>query len=289
MGSRPQRSGADGPHILDRWREAAVVRASGYQKRQPWLGLVWEFGGRYSRLGGSVLVGHLTYRFFLWLLPLTLVTLALLGFASASDAELGDFGERLGLTPEFTQAIAEQARGRRLAGLIAGIFGLLWATYGLIKGLYFAYASAWEIDSTRPSQLLKAVPMTVVASLGTLVLVGLLASLSRSGLVLQLAGGIGTFVLNVAFLVAIGWLLPHRATSWTGLFPGALAGGCSFAALALVTEYYLPGRAEGASELYGTLGAAVATLFMLFLFAQVLVGAAFVDAVWHDRREILAG
>ena len=273
--------------MVDRWRRAAELRATRYRRRRPWFGLVWELGVRYSRLGGSVLVGHVTYRAFLWLLPFTLVALGVLGVASAGDAELGDYGERLGLTPEFTRTIARQAQTGRLGALVAGLFGLLWATFGLIKGLHVAYARAWEIDGTRPSQLLKAIPLTVLASLGVLVVMGLLASLSRSGFLLQLAGALGTFCLNVAFLVAIAWLLPRRVTSWTGLLPGAFVGGCAFAALTLVTTYYLPDRVRGASQLYGTLGASVATLFMIFLFAQVLVGAAFVNAVWHDRQDVL--
>ena len=57
-------------------RQASLARVQDALSVVPALDLGWELGRRYRRLNGSVLAGHLTYRFFLWLAPLFLLLIA---------------------------------------------------------------------------------------------------------------------------------------------------------------------------------------------------------------------
>ena len=64
------------------------------------------------------------------------------------------------------------------------------------------------------------------------------------------------------------------------MLPGALLVGMGLAAMNTAGTVYLPHRIQHASAMYGTLGVAAAILIWLFVFGQLLVCAALVNAVW---------
>jgi uncharacterized BrkB/YihY/UPF0761 family membrane protein len=135
----------------------------------------------------------------------------------------------------------------------------------------------------------RAIGIVLSGTLVVLVVLGVLTAAREGGLLLRVGGGAASFVVDSLILVVIAWFLPRRTSSWLDLLPGSVLGGAALLVIHLFLSYYLPQRIDGASALYGGLGAVVAILFGLFLFAQVLVGSAFVNTVWYDRREILAG
>jgi uncharacterized BrkB/YihY/UPF0761 family membrane protein len=81
--------------------------------------------------------------------------------------------------------------------------------------------------------------------------------------------------------------LPHaRDAGWRDLLPGALLLAAGAQVLHLVTVFYLAGRIESASELYGALGSASAVLLWLYLIGRLVVGSAVLNAtLWERRRQ----
>jgi uncharacterized BrkB/YihY/UPF0761 family membrane protein len=66
--------------------------------------------------------------------------------------------------------------------------------------------------------------------------------------------------------------------------PGALVVGVGTQLLHLLTVYYLSGRLESASELYGGLGTAATVLLGLYLIGRLVVAAALANAVLWKRE-----
>src|SRR5207249_3962514 len=77
---------------------------------------------------------------------------------------------------------------------------------------------------------------------------------------------------------AISIALPHGGAPWTRLVPGALFLGAGAELMHLVSVYYLSGKIESSSELYGGLGAAATLLLGLYLVARLIVAAALLNA-----------
>ncbi len=258
-------------------------------KVMPALDLVWEVSRRFRRLNGSVLAGHLTYRLFLWLFPFVLVLVALLGYHTSEGFRLADLVDHAGGSADFAETVSEQAKGGRVPMLLAGLFGLAWATAGIIRALHYIYAQAWELP-IRPRRRLVMATGRAMLGIGAATVVLFTLGLVRSQGVLLHVGGAGmSFAVEAGLLVLVMAFLPRRTRSPWDLLPGAvLFAGCVLA-LQLVAQYYLPQRVASSSELYGSLGIALGLLFYLWCVASLLVFGAFVNAVWFDRGEILAG
>jgi uncharacterized BrkB/YihY/UPF0761 family membrane protein len=92
-------------------------------------------------------------------------------------------------------------------------------------------------------------------------------------------------------LYAVLWLflsmgLPHGDAPWTALVPGAIAVAVGIVGLHLVSVYYVTRKVSSASQLYGSLGAAVAILGWTYLVGRLIVFSAVLNAtLWHQRHD----
>ena len=244
---------------------------------------------RQRAIGGSLLAGALAYRFFLVMLPLTLVVVSVLGFVSASSAQGPDeVAEQIGASGIFAQALktsSADAQSGRWWTLFTGIFLLLWACYSLARSLGIVHALAWAM---KPGKLQRP----VVATLATLGLV--VALIIISGGEARFAGeqpGVRivatmvNFIVTGALWLGVSSLLPNRATSWTGLLPGALLFAVGVKAVHVFTIYYVVPHIERSSQLYGSLASAAGILLSLWVTGVIIViGASLNGAVWDWRQ-----
>jgi uncharacterized BrkB/YihY/UPF0761 family membrane protein len=255
----------------------------------PALDLLWRFGSQYRRLNGSVLVGHLTYRFFLWFAPFLLVLVALLGYGAAAQLWVAKYLDEAGLEADFTTSVSEQAQASRLYLLVFGSFALLYTTWGLLRAMHYAYAQVWEVEIRPPRGITRAIGFLLLgAAVATLVAM-IVSWLRAGGLLLRLGGSTTALVALVAIVLLLSRTLPRRSDSLFDLLPGAILAGVALFLMQLFAQLWLPRKVESSSDLYGSLGAVFATLLYLWLIATTLVGSAFVNAVWTDRHAILAG
>lgn len=257
-------------------------------KVMPALDLVWEVSRRFRRLNGSVLAGHLTYRMFLWLFPFVLVLVALLGYDTSEGFRLADLVDQAGGSADFADTVSEQAKGGRVPVLVVGLFGLAWATAGIIRALHYIYAQAWELPIQPRRRLVMATGRALLGIAAATVVLFLLGLVRSQGLVLRVGGAGISLAVQMGLLLVTMAFLPHRTRSVWDLVPGAALFASCMLALQLVAQYYLPQRVASSSELYGSLGVALGILFYLWCIASLLVLVAFVNAVWFDRAGILA-
>lgn len=262
------------------------------RSRWRWLTLPVEFVQRWISTNGSVLAGHLAYRVFVFLLPLLVLLVGVLGYAASTGADIeGGLRDGTGVGQAVAATVAdtgEQAERGHVQLLVLGGFTLLLAASGLVRALQLVFATAWGVSPRMgPNRLVlltRFLPGVVVV-LGA---VALRQWLSRSGLVLTLGSEALGLAINVVALLGLSWVMPRRATRLVDLLPGAVVGGIGLGVLQLAALVYIPNRLERASALYGTLGVALVALAYLFFMGQILVASALANAVWLDRDEILA-
>jgi uncharacterized BrkB/YihY/UPF0761 family membrane protein len=274
---------------VDTARRAALARVQEALLVVPALDLVWELGRRYRRLNGSVLAGHLTYRFFLWLAPFFLLLIATFGFGARDAFWLGDLVSNAGVDETFGQSVADQASSGRLYALWIGLFGLVVATYGLLVAMHYVFAQAWEVDIAPRRGIVAAVGKFMVSTAVVLVILLLITAAREHGPLLRAGAAAVSFVVYTVIALAIAWVLPRRPSSLLGLLPGSLLVAAGILVLHLFAQYYLPYRIADSSQVYGTLGVVFAVLFYLWCIASLIVLSALVNSVWHDRADILAG
>jgi uncharacterized BrkB/YihY/UPF0761 family membrane protein len=258
---------------LTRWRaKSSIVDAAV---------LVFD---RDRSVAGTVLSSAVAFRLFLFFIPVVLAVVGLGGLVrSLVDADqVVESAGLTGLLAEQVRAALEQPGSAFWLTAAAGIVGVATTGRTLTKVLLAASALAW-----RAPLRVKARARVIVTVVGILVALTLLAALVNRVRETNLALA-GVSLLAAAGVYAVGWLLlghalPRTTTDPGAGIPGAVLVGLALAALQAVTQLYLPTQISGASQLYGALGAAVATLGWFFILGRVIVLALVTDAIVYER------
>ena len=269
--------------LLAAWRSLPDGRA-----RRPVLDVALRLLERRREMAGGLLAGALGYRLFLVALPLALIGVGLLGVAEgSSSANAEDVTRTLGLDGLMASAIhtsGEQAQHWSWASFVTGVVLLLWATHALLRALRTVHAFAWTVPITP----LRRPALAVVLSAAVL-----LASSAAAGGVNSATSAwpVWALLANAAVLVGYGaiwlWLsvyLPSRATRWTQLLPGALLFALGVKAIQLFTVYYVAPFLDERAAVYGVLGYASMALLVLYVFGELTVLAALLNAAIFDQR-----
>ena len=266
-------------------QDRAEAKADELEGRVPHLSLLRELWERYRRQNATVLAGHLAFRSFLFLLPLAVLVVAVLGFLNGS-VDVADQSQRLGLGRSLSSSVASgaaDAHEGRWALAASGLFALGLTGWGLLSAFHYCYAQAWGLEPGKLRRKAALLPKFVGSVVLVILAVAAVGALRHIGLAASLAGILGGgLVVALAFL-GIAMVLPHRSTSWTWLLPGTIASTVAMIGLQAFAALYLPSKMGRASQLYGTLGVAAVSLFYLFLLGNVIVGSALVNAVWWDH------
>ena len=244
---------------------------------------------RDRQIAGGVLGGGLAYRFFFWVLALSVFAVGGLGFASRSSANVASAAEEAGLTDAVAGTVAsaaQQAESSRWWLIIIGGFLVLWFSWGLLRALWLTHAAAWRIHPPTITNGPRAFAL-VVATPFLLATLSAAAGWVRDNTDAAL-GAAATVSLSIAF--AAGWLwvsmrLPSPNVRWTAFLPGAILLGVGLNALHIFTVYYLSEKLAHSAKLYGVLGLAATALFYLFLIGRGVIWAAELNAiVWEVRH-----
>ena len=267
--------------------QRVTERATAERERHSSVDAVFEMVDRDGEVGGGIIAGALAYRFFIWILPLALVAVAGLGLAADSASESPvQAAESVGLKGLVTGSVAGAAESStRWYALLIGIPLLVYVTRSILRALVGAHRLVWSDVRSR------AYKPTLIATLRLLVL--LLLYYVASGLAAWIRSfSVGFGVLATLLVVVIYgglWLaislrLPHRDAPWVALIPGAVFVGVGVEAMQVFTAYFLVPYAINKQGTYGSLGAAAALLFGLYILSRLIVGSAVVNATLWARR-----
>jgi uncharacterized BrkB/YihY/UPF0761 family membrane protein len=238
-------------------------------------------------VAGNLLACAIAYRLFLWLLPFALLLAAVLGFVQASGSQGPEhLGDNLALGRSVVSVVAdaaEQAERSRWIVLVLALVAMYSAGGAGAKTFTAVHGLAWGMPVRRPRKSARASAAFTGAALVTLLLVVGAQYLRKEAPGLGLLAALTIVVVYGALWTAISTLLPHGDAPWTRLVPGALFLGLATQLMHLVTTYYLAGKIDSASELYGGLGVAATVLLGLYLVARLIVAAAVINATLWER------
>jgi uncharacterized BrkB/YihY/UPF0761 family membrane protein len=238
---------------------------------------------------GGILAGALAYRFFITLLPVTLLLVVGLGYASAANETApAEAAQEFGIGGAAATSVAESARassgGRALAATV-GVVALLYSALTAVRALRITHAIAWQLPERRWRG-------NVAATLAYVAIVLLAFGVSSAtGWAREHLGvaGLAVTIASLAAFFAIwlwaSWRLPHGPVGWTALVPGAILMAVGVLGLQLVTFLYVSPRLDSATATYGALGVALVLLLWLYLLARLVVAAAMLNATLWERQQ----
>jgi uncharacterized BrkB/YihY/UPF0761 family membrane protein len=271
------------------WSQASTARFSGWaldaRQTHASVDVCFRVSERDRRVAAAVLAGGVAYRFFFWLLALSLLLGGALGFASSDGVSraLADHSTGAVLVNAVSEA-ASTSQSARWWLLALGSWLLLWTGYMASKALVLVHATVWDVKPPRLGNALRASLVFSGATLSFLVAMAGARLLRDETEILGVIVTLALIVLPFAFWLVASRALPNRATSWLDLVPGAALVAVGVQALHLFTAFLLGPKLTNATELYGGLGIATTILFWLYIVGRLVLGAAILDAAFVDRR-----
>jgi uncharacterized BrkB/YihY/UPF0761 family membrane protein len=270
---------------VGRWREVGVERAEDIERRF-WPAVVLHlFYDRFRAVNGVVLAGHLAFRAFSFLLPLAFGFVALASVLHASGRDPAETTEHLKLGEAIAQSMrsAGGETGDAPVRVALGAFlTLVLGSLGLLSGLHFVYAQAWQMSVRKIEKRAGKVVRFILAFILTFAILMLASSLRRSNAVLEVASVLGTGAVIAVLFVGLALIMPHRSEGVVWLVPGGLVGAIGVVGLQVFATFYLPGKLDSFSATYGALGVAAVVISYLYLIGLMVVASALASAVWFD-------
>lgn len=254
----------------------------------------WGVNRRIQRVGGSALPALLAYRIFVWLLPLALVVVFVIGLYREEPLDPQLAIERFGVAgyvaASISDATAEAGGPGLISGAVVGGLVLLYMTYALVRGLRAVHALTWRVRLTRVPRPLRTTLLALATLLAIVLGRGLLDGLGeRAGGLARVALALASYLVIPALWLGFSTWLPHRGSHWQDLVPGAVLLGVAIAAIhALVTLLLFP-YLEQKQETYGGLGLAAGIMLALYGLGWAVTVAAALNAELVELREERAG
>ena len=211
--------------------------------------------------------------------------------------------------PISKQIINENLRGileeRGTTGII-GLLILLWSASGMFTSLAYNINLAWPRASRRNFLQNRLIGLWMILGLIGLIILSILlswitnrlpfmniTSASPSNLVLlSLISSFGSWlIIFLVFLTLYHWI-PTLRVKWSATFWGALIASLAWKAVTGGFAWYLESRFGRYQLVYGSLGAIVAFLFLIYIISLITLFGAHLSAAiegWErDKVNALA-
>jgi uncharacterized BrkB/YihY/UPF0761 family membrane protein len=253
---------------------------------------MFDMADRDSEVGGGIMAGALAYRLFIWILPLTFVAIAGLGFASDAASRSPQSAARsMGLAGLVSSSVASAANSSaRWYALLIGIPLLVYTTRSLLRTLIVVHRLVWADARGSVAKPTLRVTLQLLLALVAYFVVAALTTTARHA---SFAGGLVVTlidpVLYAALWLVISIFLPHRDASLWELIPGAILFGLGIEVLHVVTAYVIAPQASSKQGTYGSLGIAAALLLGLYLISRLMVATAVINATLASRKTPTSG
>ena len=271
---------AEQARALKGWIEAA-------RRRSAALDATFETIERDSEIGGSMLSGALSYRLFVFALPLAFFVVSGLGLlASALGIETQAITSSVGLAGVVTKQVASSASGSSSWWVVlTSFFVLVYATRVFLRAVAITHSLAWERSAASVKVRSRSLGIFAAALFGQLLLVAWVWAPSSHQTVIGGIFALAAFVFALAGL----WLIISLEVAPLGrrldrpdpriaLLRNRLRG------VVLFNILILGSLIETKTSTYGALGTAATLLLAFFLVGRVIVGAAVLNATLYERR-----
>jgi membrane protein len=272
--------------------QKVVRRVDALQQRNAPSAFVFGVVKKFGDDSAGTLAALIAYYGFLAIFPLLLVLTTLLGLFFSHDAALQHriLHSAVGQFPIVGQQLAGKNGVRSLhsgslIGLIVGLLGLVWGSFGVSQAAQRAMAEVWNIPQvTRPGFLprlgrsvsflvLLGVDLVVTTFLAGLVTIGHGAIWGRT-----LVGVVG-LAANIGLYVAGFRILTPKTIGTGDLVPGAVVAGIGWTILQYAGTLLVGHTLKNANATYGFFGSVLGLISFLYLAAELAVYAAEINVV----------
>jgi membrane protein len=265
-----------------------------------WLGLLARAAGETFKPNSSITAAAIAYFALFSLFPLTLlsISIASLNLGLVMDEQL--IVQKL----EFIAPALGQLLGKnideiiRARGAVTGIalVGLIWSASTIFYTLTQTLNVIWGNKRSRPVWKRRG-----LAILFVLIFVGpvlFLASFAGSlitnlrtwfpGQIIPIGGGISLVLaslIDVALFMVLYIMLPHGASTWREILPGAISAGLLWELAKKVFLFFVSTYISVSNLVYGSVTAIIAFLFWAYVSGLIFLFGAFLSVSYYHLKQ----
>ena len=270
-----------------------------------WLGIMWNATQQTLRMDTSIMASGIAYFSLFSLFPLILLSISIasfgLGPAFAVDEHI--VVQRL----EFIAPALGQLLGNNIDQIIrargsvssVALVSLLWSSSSVFYALTHALNDIWHAKQGSVAWKQRGLAILfVLAFVGpTLFLFSLAGSVLASlrfwlpDLILPFTEWISTaltILLDITMFMAIFMSLPHGASTWREIVPGAVSAGLLWEAAKKIFIAFVATYISISNLVYGTVATIIAFLFWAYIGSLVFIFGAHVSVAYWEQKQKLS-
>jgi membrane protein len=284
------------------WRQGIRSAHRLNERTHGWLGMLAGAARQALKPDSSITAAAIAYFAIFSLFPLTLLSVAIASVSLGSLVDQHLIVQRLEfIAPAMGQLLGENIdeviRARGPVTIVA-LVGLIWSASTILYVLTGTLNDIWGIERSRPvwkrrgqAMLLILVfvgPILLLASLGGSMISNLLTWLP--GQVTQIVGAASwvlAILLDVALFMVLYLMLPHAASGWREILPGAMGAGLLWELAKKAFLFFVSTYISVSNLVYGSVAAVVAVMSWAYLSGLIFLFGAYLSVSYsrHGQQQ----
>jgi membrane protein len=286
--------------IKQLWQQGTRSANSLNARTHGWLGMLVGAARETLKPDSAITAAAIAYFALLSLFPLTLLSIAIASFTLGPLIDPQLILQKLEfIAPALGQLIgkniAEIIRARGPITMIA-IVGLIWSASTIFYTLTQTLNGIWSNKRNRPVWKRRG-----LAILFVLVFVGpalFLASFASSMIanlynwlpnkIIPVGGGISfimAIIIDVALFMVLYMLLPHGASTWREILPGAMGAGLLWELAKKIFLVFVSSYVSLSNLVYGSVAAMIAFLVWAYLSGLIFLFGSYLSVSYFRLKQ----
>jgi membrane protein len=285
--------------VAQLWQQT-IRRAQGLDDRtHGWLGMLAGAVRQALKPDSSITAAAIAYFAIFSLFPLALLSIAIASLSLGSLLDPHLIIERLEfVAPALGQLLGknidEIVRARGPVTLVA-LVSLLWSASTLFYVLTGTLNHIWGIERPRPIWKRRGLAiLLILVFVGPILFLGSFAGSMIANFltrlpdpITQIVGGTSfvlAILLDVALFMVLYLMLPHAASGWRELLPGAMGAGLFWELAKRAFVYFVSTYISVSNLVYGSVASIVAVLTWAYLSGLIFLFGAHLSVAYCQHR-----
>jgi membrane protein len=265
-----------------------------------WPGMLAGAARQALKSDSVITAAAIAYFFIFSLFPLTLLSIAIASFTFGTLVDQHLIVQRLefiapALGLLLGKNIDEIIRARGPITIVA-LISMVWSASSSFNMLSATLNGIWEIKRRRPFWKRRGLAVLIVLALvGPILFLASLAGSMTSTIltwlpiqtnqIVSIIGFILAILLDIALFMALYLMLPHAASSWREILPGAMGAGILWELAKKAFLLFVSTYISISNLVYGSVAAVIAILTWAYLSGIIFLFGAYLSASYWKHRQ----
>jgi len=282
------------------WREGIRSAHRLNDRTHGWLGMLVGAVNKALKPDSAITAAAIAYFAIFFLFPFTLLSIAIASFTLGSLMDQHLIVQRLEfIAPALGQLLGKnideiiQARG---PVTIVALVSLIWSASNIFYMLTGTLNGIWGNKRSRPVWKRRGLAILLVLTfVGPVLLLASFASSMIADLrtwlpdqIIPIGGGFSVGVailLDVALFMMLYILLPHGASTWREILPGAIGAGLLWELAKKALLFFISTYISVSNLVYGSVTAIIAFLTWAYLSGLIFLFGAYLSVSYYQLKQ----